>query len=393
MRFPRTTSMTAFTGAMVLLLAGAPIEAGTGNADEYAVRWVVASDEDAGGAANVVAAADEGVARGRVFMLDGDGATGADAYAYAFSTASVQADDTGDAHSIHAHSIEVRIVDGDATVTLDGKEVPAARVVRAGDAIVVLDENGDEIRKIHVGPMTGDRTIGIYVGEGDKQVWFGDAPQSLLPEPKVMLGLQLGTPGRALERHLRLDPDTTTMVTALYEGLPAHAAGIGEYDIITTIDGGTPADPATLRRTLAEREPGDTIGLGVISAGERKSVRVKVEAYDRDAMRGARMIGDARGMALLGPSGFGRQVEMPGDQSLFELDFGNVQDLNRFFLDDSNRLFEMPKGRMRLELKGEEGEAQEVEVELDTRLSTLDRRLAALEEMLDALLKEARKSR
>lgn len=369
-----TMSRSAGAGVLALLLTGAtPALADTADVQEGHTAVVRVLD-DAGG-------------EGHVLMLTGEEGTGTNGLTVA-----------GD-HRMHAvtvgdgHSIEVRVVNGETTVVVDGEEVPNSRVIQKDDAIVILDDNGDEIRTIDIGPRGADRSFGLHMGDDDHALWFGDAPgDAMLPAPKVMMGVQLGEPSPALERHLELEPGTTTLITGLYAGLPAHAAGIEEFDVITSIDGRTPANPAALRQALAALEPGDTVRLGVINRGSAKTVRVEVAAYDREAMRNAEVIGDVRAPALFGSKFFGRTV--PGDDSLFELDFGNVKDLNRFFLDDSNGLYELPNGRMRMwvgEPDGEGATETEVDVELDSKLSTLDKRLAALEEMLDALLKEAKK--
>ena len=81
------------------------------------------------------------------------------------------------------------------------------------------------------------------------------------------------------------------MVTGIYEGLPAHAAGIGEFDIIVEIDGDGPATAEDIRAALEEKDAGDAIEFTVIQEGARRRVEVNLEAWDMDAFESANMIG------------------------------------------------------------------------------------------------------
>ncbi len=52
-----------------------------------------------------------------------------------------------------------------------------------------------------------------------------------------MIGVHLGDPGKALRKHLRLEPGEGTMISGLYKGLAADKAGLQQYDIIIAVDG------------------------------------------------------------------------------------------------------------------------------------------------------------
>ncbi|MCP3904691.1 MAG: PDZ domain-containing protein [Planctomycetes bacterium] len=277
------------------------------------------------------------------------------------------------------NKIEVIIRDGDVSAVLNGEEVPGHRIRHGDDRIVILDGAGDEIETIWIG---NDRAFR----------WQPNA-QAPAEEPKVMLGIHLGTPSPALEHHLKLAPGTTTMIEALYEGLPAHAAGIGEFDIITAIDGRTPADPGALREVLAGKNPGETIRLRVIHEGEPRTVNVRLKAFDRAEMSNRKLIGKARPQAREMDFLFG-----PGQEDAMRRFGVDIEELMPgMIFDDHERVFELAPGDATLRGfmrqvpdphepdPADEGEARTGD---DVDMREIDARLEALERMLEELLKD-----
>ncbi len=294
-------------------------------------------------------------------------------------------------------TIEVRIEDGDISVKVDGEEIPADRIIRGDDErIIILDEDGNEISVIGGGFGEGQRGPRYRFRRGPR----GDAPRARpgpqfeidVPHPKVMLGIHLAKPGKALQRHLGLEPDSTTMISGLYEGLPAHDAGLDQFDIITAIDGQTPADPhsihealadkepgdtvtlSVIHEALADKEPGDTVTLSVIHEGRAGEIVVTLEAFDADAMHSADLIGG-------GPA-----IHIERDFTVPAPDF----DWRGFVIDpDASRLFrrlEQPT-RERLE------DLHHLLLEraprhIDERMEQLNDRIDDLMEMLDRLVEE-----
>ncbi|MCH8152824.1 MAG: PDZ domain-containing protein [Planctomycetes bacterium] len=276
-------------------------------------------------------------------------------------------------------TIEVRIEDGDISVKVDGEEIPADRIIRGDDErIIILDEDGNEIEVIGGGFGEGDRGRRFRFRFGPR----GDAPRGGRgaqlafdgPHPKVMLGIHLAEPGKALQRHLGLEPGSTTMISGLYEGLPAHDAGLDQFDIITAIDGQTPAGPQSIHEALADKEPGETVTLSVIHEGRVGEIVVTLEAFDADAMHSADLIGGGPAIHIE------RNFAVPAP------DF----DWRGFVIDpDASRLFrrlEQPT-RQRLE------DLHHLLLEraprhIDERLEQLNDRIDDLMEMLDKLVEE-----
>ncbi len=262
-----------------------------------------------------------------------------------------------DGPGVQSKSIEVRVENGEISVKVDGEEVP---VDRLGDVLeslgVVLD------------PDDFDFDFDLGFGFGPDDMRFAFPPDF---EPKVIVGIQMAPPGLALERHLRLEPGTTTMITGLYEGLPAHAAGLEEFDIIVAVDGRKPAGAADISRALADREPGDIVELTVIHEGRKKAIDVKLKAFDRAEMESAKLIGKR-----VGREGWLRSMQaIPGPDI----------DLRRLLVDpEDRRIFRLPRGRAWERLEKSFGER--MPADWDERLNSLHDRLAELQEMLDRLL-------
>ena len=284
------------------------------------------------------------------------------------------------------YQVQVKMDDGDLSVVLNGEEVPADRIVHKDGQVIILDENGNEIDSLAVG-----------VGHG-ATLRIGAVP---FETPSVMMGFHLSETGPALEKQLRLEKGTTTLVTAIYDGLPAHRAGMGAYDIITRIDGKKPADPASLRTALANKAAGDTVRLSIISAGTEKEVAVQLDAYDHEKMAGHELIGEPGIDRMFGvhvlPRPHGGVIDI---DTFWESDDGQrlrkrFDDIGIFdrglILDDKQRMFEVipnsPFGHRFKEREaapeaGDDSDAQR-------RLRELQKRLGKLEKLLEELLERA----
>ncbi len=262
-------------------------------------------------------------------------------------------------------TIELRIEDGNVTAKINGKEVSV-----------------DELHEV-----LGD--LGVAWGVGDAEFDF-NWPMMLerlfhapAEEPNVFMGIHMTEPGPALERHLRLEPGTTTMISALYEGLAALEAGLEEFDIIVEIDGRTPANHEAIRKALEDKEPGDVVELTVIQEGRRRDVRVRLEAYDRENVASATLLGRASGLP-------GLQWWRPGQEI----------DVRRLLIDPHEQhIFRLPADLPQLhQLEDLEKRLQErlrphVQHDVDDRLDRLADRLEELQELLDELLDEAARDR
>jgi len=217
--------------------------------------------------------------------------------------------------SDNGREIELRLRDNEVVLAkIDGEEVPADRVERDGDTVRFKDAKGEVVFEHEVshphsaharGAMTLSRAHGFAAdpgkgfatwrraggaggaGQGGAGAWARIAPgpdgEALveMEPPNVMLGVTMIEPDASLRGHLGLEPGTTTLVGAVYEGLPADSAGLEPYDIIIALNGGKPADNETIRKALREMNPGDEMRLTVIHRGKEREATIKLEKYDK----------------------------------------------------------------------------------------------------------------
>jgi len=314
---------------------------------------------------------------GRVVLLCGDGGT------LTADRMEIVCAGKGAAVAIaDQHTVDVRIDDDDITVKVDGKEVPADRIKKQGGRIIILDEDGGEIESIRIGAGGDEDRLWNYWVQRDVPE---DAKLITVDEPKVMIGIHLDEPGDALRCHLNLEPGTTTLIKALHKGLPAHQAGLDEFDIITKIDGKAPADPAALRAALAEKEPGDVVKLSVIHRGKPMRIKVSLAPYDAEAMAGAELIGNAPTAQVAPELFFLGEGALAPQWKQFSRDLPQLRD---FFVDEDNRIFEF-RPRMKMKLQEDADKPVGEPDDLDQRLQRLDKRLAELDKILNDLLKRA----
>ncbi|MCI0677386.1 MAG: PDZ domain-containing protein [Phycisphaerales bacterium] len=195
-----------------------------------------------------------------------------------------------DRDGVSGGTIEVRIEDGKVSAKRNGKEIPLDQIHLKDGKITIVDEQGQPL-DVMIGDG-GKFNFGWDVDDGSGlRRFFTGVGAEEGPAPKVMLGVHMSEPGPALNRHLGLEEGKTTMISGVYEGLPAHDAGLEEYDIITEIDGKAPADNATIRKALAEKDAGESVTFTVIHEGRTKDVKVKLQEYDAEKMSQAKLLG------------------------------------------------------------------------------------------------------
>lgn len=202
-------------------------------------------------------------------------------------------------------SIKVSGSNGKITAEVDGKAVPQDRIVREGRNVQIKDDSGEVIFSDIVPGEANTVTIygrgfspralnalgGLSAGRSGSvggQSPFAAAMAPVADLPKVMIGVYLTEPDQSLRGHLGLKENETTLIAAVYEGLPASAAGVEPYDIIVSVDGKSPAGPEAVREILRDKKEGDAVTFEIIHQGQKKSVNVKVDKYDQKRIESAK---------------------------------------------------------------------------------------------------------
>ncbi|MHC4764626.1 MAG: PDZ domain-containing protein [Planctomycetota bacterium] len=286
---------------------------------------------------------------------------------------------SGDEMSVGgAHTFEVKVTDGEVTVTIDGEELPASRFRAEGGELVILDEEGRELK-----------SFGVLLGQDDddfQMTWVGQEPwvdiDMVFPEgrPNVLVGIHMDEPDEALRYHLRLEEGQTTMLRGLYKGLPAHQAGLGRFDIIVAVDGQEPADPKSVMKALADKEPGDEITFTVIQKGRTKEYSVTLEAFDPKRMDPSALIGGGTARITIPELKFGQGLP-GGEEWKLLIDPESRESFRKL------EQFKLPEGfqkDLRKQLR------ESIPRDLDDRMEVLNDRLQEMQEMIDRLVEQAR---
>lgn len=311
------------------------------------------------------------------------------------------------------------IVNGDDIVArVNGLRVTGDRLKRGDNYIMILDDNGDLIKKLAIAPAAPSRLPGIAVapkvrvGDGNRFFSFSSNDQDQAQwnaageHPPVMLGVLLDSPGEALRAQLGVS-EHAILIEKVMDGLPAEKAGLKQWDIVVAINGHEVDGARMLGEILMESEPGDDLELVIIRGGKKIERTLELEAYDAKSLGNERIEdvieSDAPGRF---PNVFGlnnqeqdsarREVEK-AIQKLTEMDFGNeaaarqLESLKRELASNSNRWAQ--RGRVLLDNKGrlltlDDDEREAMADELEERLSTFEHEFEHRMELLEDRLEE-----
>ena len=264
------------------------------------------------------------------------------------------------------HVIEMRVENGAVTVMVDGEEVAQDRIRTEGGQVIVLDEDGNPMKSLHLflNPGENDFVFAMPGGKG-KVDW-----QFQGPRPDVMIGVHLTQPGPALRKHLKLEPDEGMMIGGLFEGLPAHKAGLRQYDIIVSVEGNRVDDPGSILEALQDLEDGDEITLGVIQEGRHKQFDVTVEDFDPARMDPSILIG----------GGAGARIQIPNLE--FELQPGHEFRWRDFLVD--------PGSKEIFRWRSDDERPRRESRDNDEQLDRLNQRMEELRDLIDQLVEESR---
>ncbi|MBL4591914.1 MAG: PDZ domain-containing protein [Phycisphaerales bacterium] len=204
---------------------------------------------------------------------------------------------TGD----HLYDLEVK--DGVYIVKVDRKQVPSSWIRDNGDTVEIIDDDGNEIfvfrdyPQLHM--VRGEarfprdvRTNGAFAFANRE-----DGPKNIqgrvsinIEQPKVMLGINLSDPSDALSAQLGLGDREAILIDGVIDGLPAEKAGLKKYDVIVSINGSDEVSSESLQTEMMRLEPGDTMKLVIIRGGEKRTLKVELEAYDNKFFGGVRAV-------------------------------------------------------------------------------------------------------
>ena len=327
------------------------------------------------------------------------------------------------------HEYKVEVADGEVKAWVDGERVPEKRVKVGDGRITIVGEDGETIAEFQHGKadafggaerhmITRKSGDGPIVWEsGEDGVWAapeaGQGMMFLQPDsehPPVMIGINMSTlnPDEADARVLEyleekdIDPANTIFVLSVIDDLPADEAGLRDEDVIVRVGGEWGVNAEKLREILGEKEPGDSLELGVLRKGKFREIEVELAEWDLSKLGGAITYQDSP-MTFQWQGENGEDMSKMLQERLGELGAENkelelhlralVEGMKKEGLDKQLRFDVMP----RIQRFGPGGEGTErflvqpapraeATGGLEERLSRIEERLEGLESRLDRIL-------
>jgi hypothetical protein len=333
------------------------------------------------------------------------------------------------------HEYKVEVADGEVKAWVDGERVPEKRVKVGDGRITIVDSDGGAIAEFPYSKAGGfgfgegaqQRVIIDRAGQGDgpivwesngRDVWAvpdGETHGQFIAQPEVqhppvMIGINMSelNPDEADARVLEyleekeIDPANTIVVLSVIDDLPADEAGLRDKDVIVRVGGEWGVNAEKLREILGEKEPGDSLELGVLRKGKFREIEVELAEWDLSKLGGAITYQDSP-MTFQWQGENGEDMSKMLQERLGELGAENkelelhlralVEGMKKEGLDKQLRLDVMP--RIQRFTPGAEGMERflvqpapraEAMGGFEERLSRIEERLEGLESRLDRIL-------
>lgn len=186
--------------------------------------------------------------------------------------------------SIRIHSTEdgrkyeIVIIGDQASAKVDGMTLAPDHIRRERNRVVLLDDEGKEIRSFVIPSSPGTRP-GVMVLAPEAPGVPGWTPAAPVERPPVMIGVILGSPGELMQAQLGVS-EHAIVIERVTEGLPASKAGLQRFDIITGIDGQTIDRPGMLHEVLMKSQPGQKLELEIVRHAKTMTVPVELVSFD-----------------------------------------------------------------------------------------------------------------
>jgi membrane-associated protease RseP (regulator of RpoE activity) len=293
-----------------------------------------------------------------------------------------------------AKDIRAERVGGQWTVTVDGQPVPADRFDVKDGTITIRDAQG---QTIFTAPVALDTSLDNAPAVRLRTQPSGDVitlnPRLVLPAQasRARLGVTMADADETLIKHLGLEPGQYAIIEYVGPGTAAAQAGLQTGDLVLTINGQKVVGSEGLRNVIRAGSAGDKLSIELIRRGQRQTIEATLSARsptddmpemqsvpggaaltERQAQLKAlqERLGEVgREMGELGRDYAGRAREWAQRQSESVLRFGGP--VGPDGKPGELEIFELP--------------ASATSRQIDARLTDLETRLKAMEELLKRL--------
>ena len=194
--------------------------------------------------------------------------------------------DTRPTRDGRAHRWELRAFSGDRIeVFMDSQPVPPDHVVRKGNHVAVINEQGTVIERLDI-PDTWTPEHGT---KADAPGVYRTRDGGTLTAPKAMLGGRLEAVPPAALAHLHAEHTMSSGAECAYvaqviPGLALEQAGIMSHDVIVAINGSSNASPEAIREVVRAAAPGEHVKFVVVRAGQKREADVTLIPWEAKHM-------------------------------------------------------------------------------------------------------------
>ena len=194
--------------------------------------------------------------------------------------------DTRPTRDGQAHRWELRAFSGDRIeVFMDSQPVPPDHVVRKGNHVAVINDQGTVIERLDI-PDTWTAEHGT---KADAPGVYHTRDGATLTAPKAMLGGRLEAVPPAALAHLHAEHTMSSGAECAYvaqviPGLALEQAGIMPHDVIVAINGSSNASPEAIREVVRAAAPGEHVKFVVVRAGQKREADVTLIPWEAKHM-------------------------------------------------------------------------------------------------------------
>jgi hypothetical protein len=170
-------------------------------------------------------------------------------------------------------------------VFMDSQPVPPDHVVRKGNHVAVINEQGTVIERLDI-PDTWTPEHGT---KADAPGVYRTRDGGTLTAPKAMLGGRLEAVPPAALAHLHAEHTMSSGAECAYvaqviPGLALEQAGIMSHDVIVAINGSSNASPEAIREVVRAAAPGEHVKFVVVRAGQKREADVTLIPWEAKHM-------------------------------------------------------------------------------------------------------------
>ncbi|TVQ62089.1 MAG: PDZ domain-containing protein [Phycisphaerales bacterium] len=173
----------------------------------------------------------------------------------------------------------VELIDGELKAFVNDARLPAERVERRGNDVILRDAEGRELTRFGLAVERGEaEQARVRTGWVINPPGAGGRGGADVAPSTVVLGIRTSEPTPEMLENLPEGAASAVYVASVERGTAAEDAGLVAGDVILMVDGKSPGGVSGLRTMLRERQPGDEIKLRILRQGRPIEATARLRA-------------------------------------------------------------------------------------------------------------------